>query len=176
LGHVYRVVDLLNFADSIVPDGDIEMDEDEDEDDEDEDDDEGDEDAVSEDDMIGEEEEDDDLAQFWTDDEEEDDLSVPPPIPAMDSTTSKKSNKVDGEVKSVRFAGTDDEEEQIDGANGSTGKPAESSVIPTGGRYIPPHLRNKELQVVQSTKSDERIKLERKLQGLLNKCVLVGRV
>jgi hypothetical protein len=118
--------------------------------------------------------EDDDLAQFWTDDsddEDTDDVPPLPPAPATSSTSKPSKSKGDGEQRAVRFAEDDDDDDDV-----ST-NPASKSVVvdPTAassGRYVPPHLRNKALggaTVDQASKSKEKIQLERKLQGLLNK-------
>jgi hypothetical protein len=118
--------------------------------------------------------EDDDLAQFWTDDsdaEDTDDVPPLPPAPATSSMLKPFKSKGDGELRAVRFVENNDDDASTDAASKSV------VVDPTAastGRYVPPHLRNKALggaTVDQASKSQERIQLERKLQGLLNKWV-----
>lgn len=110
---------------------------------------------------------DDDLADYWTEDEDEDDEDSEPPQlvesekPKAAATSGDKKVTPDSSRK-VSFA--DDQ------PSGESPAPVSSE---DGGRYIPPALRRAQAAAGE-VKSAERIKLERKLQGLLNKCVITS--
>lgn len=110
----------------------------------------------------------DDLADYWTEDEEDEDGDVveddePPQLVERalpESATSFLKDKDPSDItRKVTFA---DDKPVSESAVASTSE--------TGGRYIPPALRRAQAAAGEA-KSAERIKLERKLQGLLNKCV-----
>ncbi|KAJ9118524.1 hypothetical protein QFC24_006178 [Naganishia onofrii] len=170
--------DLLNFADTIVPFGEEEDDEDllEDEDHEEEDDEmedlDMDDDDVSRDDNA---EEDEGLEAFYTSESENDDED-------MEEERRKALTKANTTSNAVTHdAPSSSPEKAAPSPSTATTEPTPTTTAsqPSAtekGKYVPPHMR---ALIASSTEADngtkkvektqEQVKLERRLQGLLNK-------
>lgn len=103
-----------------------------------------------------------------------------------DSGEEEDERDDDGDAEKVDLEESDEEEGEVDGSSDgddeaepeapSEAKQADEAPAPApaapAGRYIPPHLRAAQLGEKAATdgaKVAERMKLERKAQGLLNK-------
>lgn len=94
---------------------------------------------------------------------------------AETSVTSDEQQVVD-EEEGEEWAGiaSDDSDGEEAGAATGDAVPTAEETAPAAGRYLPPHMRAAQLAekaAGDSVKAAERVKLERKAQGLLNKWV-----